>query len=167
MAITPPADDPYYQHEAYVGDVALPGVSYPRERPVGLHLRLHVAEEPYADPPPFLPIRQRRGRRVYVHARPYALVPEYRLTIALTTPGRPAGRVQDVQHRGWRRLDVGTAQAWLYPAEGTLVVWEGCCTGATGPGPIRGAIRPWRCCGTAWRAPCCATCSRGAPRRTW
>lgn len=124
----PPADDPYYQHEAYLGDVPLPGVSYPPERPVGLHLRLHVAEEPYRDPPPFLGLRDREGTRVYVHARPDVLVPDVRLTVALgaadPAPGGPAGRVTDVAHRGWRRLEVGTAQAWLYPAEGTLVLWE-------------------------------------------
>jgi hypothetical protein len=34
------------------------------------------------------------------------------------------GRVRGGGFHGWRRRDVGTAQAWLYPAEGTLVVWE-------------------------------------------
>jgi hypothetical protein len=55
-------------------------------------------------------------------------VPDSRLTIALTAAdpglGEPAGRVTDVRHRGWRPLDVGTAQTWLYPAEGPLIVWE-------------------------------------------
>jgi hypothetical protein len=32
--------------------------------------------------------------------------------------------VEGVRRRGWRRLDGGNAQAWLYPAEGALIVWE-------------------------------------------
>jgi hypothetical protein len=55
-------------------------------------------------------------------------VPDCRLTIALTAAapglGEPAGRVTDVRHRGWRRLDVGTARAWRDPAAGPLIVWE-------------------------------------------
>jgi hypothetical protein len=123
-----PAAEPYYQHEVYLGDVSLPGVSHPPERPVGLHLRLHVAEEPYRGGRELVPRRHAAGTRVYVHAKPYVLVPDCRLTIALTAAdpglGEPAERVTDVRHRGWRRLDVGTAQAWRYPAAGPLIVWE-------------------------------------------
>ena len=92
----PAAAEPYYQHDVYLGDVPLPGVSHPPGRPVGLHLRLHVAEEPYRGRRELVPLRHAAGTRVYVHARPYVLVPDYRLTVALPasrpTPGEAAGR---------------------------------------------------------------------------
>jgi hypothetical protein len=128
VAELPPAAEPYYQHECYLGDVPLPGVSHPPGCPVGLHLRLHVAEEAYRGRRELVPLRHAAGTRVYVHAKPYVLVPDYRLTVALTAsrlaPGEPAGCVTDVAHRGWRRLDVGHGQAWPCPAEGPLIVWE-------------------------------------------
>jgi len=123
----PPLEDPYSQHEAYLGEVPLPGVSALPGRAVGLHLRLHVAAEAYRDPPAFARIAAPTGTRVYVHARPYALVPDLQLTIGLAAAGTAdelVGRVLGGGFRGWRRHDVGAAEAWRYPAAGTLVVWE-------------------------------------------
>jgi hypothetical protein len=76
----PPAAEPSYQHGVSLSDVPPPGVSHPPGRPVGL--RLHVAEETFRGRRELLPLRHAAGIRVYVHARPYVLVPDYRLTVA-------------------------------------------------------------------------------------
>jgi hypothetical protein len=41
-----------------------------------------VAEETFRGRRELVPLRHAAGIRVYVHARPYVLVPDYRLTVA-------------------------------------------------------------------------------------
>jgi hypothetical protein len=110
----PPADDPSYRYEVYLGDAPLPGVSHPPARPVGLHPRLHLAEEPSRGRRELVPLRHAKGPRVYVHAKPYVLVPDYRLTVVPTAAepglGEFAGRVP----AGRRAYGTGAGAAWTW-----------------------------------------------------
>ena len=120
--------DPYYQHDALLGEAPIQG------RDTGIHLRLHVADEPSTEPQELFPLRHQRGTRTYVHAKPYLLEPDVRLTVALaprvpapeaaSRPGAEIGRVVGSEHRGWRRREIGQAQAWHYHEDRTLVLWE-------------------------------------------
>jgi hypothetical protein len=114
--------DPYWTHSVILGEGEV-------ERHKSL-IRLHVhrSEERYEDSVENLfPISSHRGNRTYFHAKPYILIPNITLTIELTRPKADSdeiGRVigSDVKHLQEREF--GNAQAWYYPADKALVLWE-------------------------------------------
>jgi hypothetical protein len=70
---------------------------------------------------------QRSGTRRYVHARPYVLAPDITLTVSLFSTPRETGAIGDVVAASWegmRHVEIGQAQAWYYPADRLLVLWE-------------------------------------------
>jgi len=72
-------------------------------------------------------LQQRRGVRTYVHAKPYILQPDYRVTIALHArpdPSGAVGRIAGSEWTGMRRQLIGNAQGWYYPSEQTIILWE-------------------------------------------
>jgi hypothetical protein len=114
-------DDPYYQHEHFIGEVPIQG------RPTGLHLRIHTQDEPYRGRHEIYPVSAPRGTRTYIHAKPYVLEPDIRLTVGLyqrPDPTGAVGRVIGSEQRNWRRREIGQAQAWHYPQDRTVVLWE-------------------------------------------
>jgi len=114
-------EDPYFQHDELIGDVMLRG------EPYSLRLKLHEAEERIRDHEELFPVTQRTGTRRYFHAKPYVLEPEITLTVGLSPTVRPdgaIGEVTDAEWRGMRHREVGQAQAWYYPADRVLVIWE-------------------------------------------
>ncbi len=92
--------------------------------------RAHVSEERYhadAFDREIVPIAGGDGTRTYIHLQPYLIVPDIRLTLALVAGPRPdaaIGEVIGVEEREGRRHPIGKAQAWCYPADRTLVIWE-------------------------------------------
>ncbi len=115
--------DPYWSDVLLLGEVPLPnGVSLVR-------LRLHHSEEPYdrRNVAELAPLTHPVGTRGYVHAQPYVLEPEITLTIGLFPAPRDAsviGEVVDSSWEGMRHVEIGRAQAWHYPADRLLVLWE-------------------------------------------
>lgn len=68
-----------------------------------------------------------RGTRIYVLPRPYILEPDYRLTLGVYPQPTEQGVIGEVEGADWvgmRPRQVGQAQAWLYPADRTLILWE-------------------------------------------
>ncbi len=62
---------------------------------------------------------------------PYVLEPKLTLTVGLYTKPKhyadqesPIGEVIGSNHEGFREAQVGNAQAWYYPADKTIVLWE-------------------------------------------
>lgn len=91
--------DPYWTADEIIGELR-----HGREEYL-LRLRLHESAERYhRDPHELFPLAERRGERVYYHAKPYVTPPDVELTV--------------------RQQDVGQAQAWYYPRERALVLWE-------------------------------------------
>lgn len=115
--------DPYWTDDVLLGDVPLPdGSSLVR-------LRLHQSEEVYhgRNIAELVPLSQSSGGRSYVHARPYVLEPEITLTVGLFPTPRDTGAVGEVVDSAWegmRHVEIGQAQAWYYPADRLLVLWE-------------------------------------------
>jgi hypothetical protein len=71
--------------------------------------------------------QQADRRRLYFHGRPYILLPDYTVTIApypRPTPSDAIGAVTGARWEGLKHEDVGKAQAWYYPIDRTLVLWE-------------------------------------------
>lgn len=110
-----------------------------RDEPIGegrfydeqaiIRLKAHISQEHYhrSEGAEIVPIQERSGTRIYVMARPYILEPDYRISIGLyqqPTQEGPIGEVTSADWVGMRQREVGQAQAWLYPQERTLVLWE-------------------------------------------
>ena len=114
-------EDPYFQHDALIGDAVLRG------EPYGLRLKLHEAEERFRNHEELFPLTQRTGTRRSFHAKPYVLEPEITLTAGLSSIPRPAGAIGEVTDAAWhgmRHREVGQAQDWYYPADRVLMIWE-------------------------------------------
>jgi hypothetical protein len=120
-----PEHDRFWNDDVEVGD----GIF--RHGASSIRLKLHQELERYsrAGGPEIVPIRQARGQRLYFLARPYILVPDIRLTLALYPYPTPSdrgaiGEVRSSDWRGMRHHEIGSAQAWYYPDEATLIIWE-------------------------------------------
>ena len=115
--------DPYWTGDHLLGELPLP------DGPSLVRLRLHQSEEAYdrrnlAD---LVPLRHPTGRRDYIHAQPYVLAPEFTLTVGLFPTPRASGAIGEVVDSSWegmRHVAIGQAQAWSYPRDRVLVLWE-------------------------------------------
>jgi hypothetical protein len=94
-----------------------------------IRLKAHISQEHYhrSEGSEIVPIQTGSGTRIYVHAKPYILEPDYRISVGLYQQPTQEGAVGEVTGADWvgmRAREVGQAQAWLYPDERTLVLWE-------------------------------------------
>lgn len=67
------------------------------------------------------------GTRTSIHLQPSLIMPDLRLTPALRPGPQPdgaIGAVVDGEERGGWRPPIGTMQAWYYPVDGTVLIWE-------------------------------------------
>jgi hypothetical protein len=123
------APDSYWTHNLVIGEGNVQGHN------ALIRLHLHRAEEPYYHHEELFPIAShRRGERPprgatrsYFHAKPFILLPQMTLTIGLTRPKVDSGEIgrvigSDVKHL--QEQELGNAQAWYYPEDKALVLWE-------------------------------------------
>jgi hypothetical protein len=105
--------------------------AYYRE-PQHVHGRFHASDERYVDGSrEIIPLSEKKGIRTYVMMHPYVVEPKLTLTIGLYSNPKhyadqesPIGEVIGSNHEGYREVQVGNAQAWYYPADKTIVIWE-------------------------------------------
>jgi hypothetical protein len=102
-------------------------------KPQQVHGRFHTSDEQYTPwRHEIIPLKEKSGRRTYVLMQPYVLVPELTFTFSLydkpkhyadqdSAIGKTIGQPRQ---QGFREVQVGNAQAWYYPADKTIVVWE-------------------------------------------
>jgi hypothetical protein len=95
--------------------------------------RFHTGEEDYfGAASEIMPLKHKKGRCTYVMMQPYVLEPILTLTVGLyqtpkhyadqdTAIGKTIG--QPKQER-FREVQVGNAQAWYYPGDKMIVLWE-------------------------------------------
>lgn len=115
---------PFWDSDEVVGEVRFPDYTAP------LSLKTHLSEERYrhySHDHEIVRLKSHRGLRHYLLARPYVLEPTIALTVDLFSRRHPNGAIGElvggaVTDR--RPVDIGSAQAWLYPQEQTLVLWE-------------------------------------------
>jgi hypothetical protein len=120
--VTEREEPPYWQE-----DIALGEGRFYRGEPYGIRMRLHTTTERYGGRDELVPLTHPGGERVYVHGKPYILVPDITLTIGLYERPEDAGAVGEVTDAEWsgmRHEDIGQAQAWYYPADRLIVLWE-------------------------------------------
>ena len=94
-----------------------------------VRLWLHQSDEAYHGRTiaELVPLSHPSGSRSYIHARPYVLEPEITLTVELSPTPQATGAVGEVADSAWegmRHVEIGQAQAWYYPADRLLVLWE-------------------------------------------
>jgi hypothetical protein len=101
--------------------------------PQQVHGRFHASNEPYFDGShEIIPLTQRRGHRTYIMMHPFVREPKLTLTIGVYHQPKhfadqesAIGETIGTPHvEGFREAQVGNAQAWYYPADKTLVLWE-------------------------------------------
>lgn len=116
--------EPYWQQDFAI-DLGQLG-----DRPgFGVRFKVHQSEERfhYGARDELIPLTVSRGVRTYFHGKPYQLEPDYRLTIALHPVPPPSGEVGVVEEASWeglRQREIGQAQAWYYPEDQILILWE-------------------------------------------
>lgn len=115
-------DDPYWQQDLTLGE----GRFY-RDQIFAIRLRLHSSEEHFKDHQELVPLSHKAGESTYVLARPYILEPEITLTLGMYPELTEEGAIGEVigsEWAGMRHRDVGNAQAWYYPADHLIMLWE-------------------------------------------
>jgi len=102
-------------------------------KPQKVRGRFHTSEEKYsASTHEIIPISEKRGTRTYVMMQPYVLEPKLTITVGLyPKPKHYADQDAEIgktisqpKHEGFREAQVGNSQAWYYPADKTIVLWE-------------------------------------------
>jgi len=92
--------------------------------------KVHQSEEQYTLRPEersIEPVTHLHGTRIYIHMKPFVLIPDIRLTIGLYPQQRKdqaIGEMIAAQERKPREVEIGQAQAWYYPQDSTIVLWE-------------------------------------------
>src|SRR5918992_1602270 len=78
-----------------------------------------------------VPLKSKRGFRSYVNLRPYVLEPQFVINFGMySKPKQYAdqesaiGQVLSSKVNGVRQHVVGSAQAWYYPKDKLIVLWE-------------------------------------------
>ena len=116
------APDPYWTHNPVIGEGDI------EKHKSLIRLHLHRSEERAYHGESLFPIAVKpRDTKIYFHAKPYILIPRITLTIGLTKPKADSddiGRVIGSDVTKLQEREIGNAQAWYYPAEKALVLWE-------------------------------------------
>jgi hypothetical protein len=116
------APDPYWTHNPVIGEGDVQGQNSL------IRLHLHRSEERAYHGESLFPIAVKRGdTKIYFHAKPYILIPRITLTVGLTRPKADSdeiGRVIGSDVTKLQEREIGNAQAWYYPSEKALVLWE-------------------------------------------
>ncbi len=111
----------YWQTDLAAGEVRV------WEQAHALRWKLHQSEERFTRLAELIPLTQTSGTRTYFDLRPYILVPSITLTVGLSPAPRADGAIGEVAGSAWegmRHEELGQAQAWYYPVDRTLLLWE-------------------------------------------
>jgi hypothetical protein len=122
-------DDDYWTQDIPLFVVNIP---YYHNKPRMVQGRIHMAEERYfGSASEIVPLKNRKGTCIYVNMHPYILEPEMFMTVGMypkpkqyADQDETIGEVLSTQVKGMRQHRVGNAQAWYYPADKTIVLWE-------------------------------------------
>ncbi len=122
MTSVPPQDEtPWWTRDEALCDALLQGVPY------GVRLSIHNAPERYWESGELVALKRKQGERNYLQVKLYVLVPDIHLQVALYDRPSPTGAIGHVAESEWtgmRHQQIGDAQAWYYPEERLLVLWE-------------------------------------------
>jgi hypothetical protein len=112
---------PYWQTDVGLGEGHFYGEAY------DVRVRLHRSQERYFGQEELVALGSRSDDRVYFNAQAYILEPRIALTIDAYAAAAPSGAIGEVESAEWEGMahrQIGSAQAWYYQADRTLVLWE-------------------------------------------
>jgi hypothetical protein len=113
--------EPYYTQDRAIGEFRYSNEAH------GLRLKLHRSDERIVAHDEVVPLKVRTGTRTYFLAKPCLLLPQYYFNMATYPYPREdgaIGEVTSVDQRGTHHQEIGNAQAWYYPGDQQLVLWE-------------------------------------------
>ena len=117
--------DILWPHRAIIGEADVPTI---RSGRCLIRLKFYQSAEAYRNRDELLfPLTSRSGHRIYFGAKSYILIPQVTLTFVSTPPqadNNVIGKVIGSDVKQLQELEIGNAQAWYYPAEKALVLWE-------------------------------------------
>jgi len=124
-----PAHDDFWTHDTHLFQGSF---RYYRNMPRPVRGKIHLSEESYTtDKYEIVPIATRRGTRTYVMMHPYVFEPNIILTIGLYKEPKHYADQQEAigesiasHSEGAREVQIGSAQAWYYHQDKTIVLWE-------------------------------------------
>jgi hypothetical protein len=126
-----PAEPPYWTHDTslFTGNFRYFG-----KEPVLVRGKVHLADELYRKSDvdlEIVPLTHKQGMSTYANLRAYVLVPDITLTVELYPAAirrllpDAIGEVAEVTEKPKpKEQHVGDGQAWYYPADRTIVLWE-------------------------------------------
>ena len=122
-------DDDYWTHDTPLFVVNIP---YYHNKPRMVQGKIHLSQERYSrEYSEIIPLREKAGTRQYVNMHPYILEPEVFMNIGLypkpkqyADQDETIGEVLSTQVKGMRQHQVGNSQAWYYPQDKVIVIWE-------------------------------------------
>jgi hypothetical protein len=120
-------DEPYYTLDITLFEGTF---RYFGPDPVSIRGKVHVSEEHYhmsIGDRKIEPVTLPRGQRTYIHMKPFVLLPNITLTVGLyqqPLPGGAIGEVVSAREQKHKEQLIGQAQAWYYPHDHLLVLWE-------------------------------------------
>ncbi len=123
-------DDDYWTHDTplFIGTFR-----YSRNNPRMVQGRVHVSEEHFSNSSvnEIIPLSTKKGTRQYINMQPYILEPEVFMTVGMypkpkqyADQDEAIGEVISTQVKGMRQHQIGNAQAWYYPQDKLIVLWE-------------------------------------------
>ncbi len=118
--------DDYWQRRELAARLPLP----PADHEYDVYFLWHRSQERYGNNHRELGLTIRKaGVREYVHVKACFFVPRIILTIGLTPPvqtdfGEEIGQVLASEQEGHDRIFIAGLQAWYYPTEKVLMLWE-------------------------------------------
>ena len=115
--------NPYWTEDVLLGETTI------AQEHALVRLKLHTGEEPYRGhgAAELLPLSSPTGVAISLHGQPYLLEPALSLDVALSPSVHPSGAIGEIAATHWvgmRHRPVGNAQAWYYPADHLLLLWE-------------------------------------------
>jgi hypothetical protein len=129
-AYTPITHEDYWTHDIPLCVGKFP---YYRNEPRMIQGKIYVSEERFYHTlvSEIIPLSSKEGTRRYVHMKPYILEPQVFFTIGMypkpkhyADQDEAIGEVLSSEVKGMRQNELGNAQAWYYPTDKTIVLWE-------------------------------------------
>jgi hypothetical protein len=132
LYIPPQHTDDFWTHDTPLFVGTFP---YYRNDPRMVQARLHVSDEKFRyGKHEIVPLTMKlgdTGKRTYVMMHPYILEPELFMTVGMypkpkhyADQDEAIGEVLSTQVKGMRQQQIGNAQAWYYPQNKLIVLWE-------------------------------------------
>jgi hypothetical protein len=124
-----PLEDVFWNEHTPLFTTQFP--SYYRE-PQKVWGRFHISGERFRQTSlEIIPLKEKEGKRVYVLMHPFVYEPYFNFTVKLNDKPKhyhdqesPIGQVVHSRQNGFREVAIGSAQAWYYPTDKTVVLWE-------------------------------------------